>query len=310
MLFRSVSQSRYEDSNLVFNLYYGELIVNVEKGRSITVDVLNTDAPEDVLRSAKISDSVSGEILGDLSEAPFTFTLEAGNSFWIAATYEDYEAVISLTYEGMTGGEDKYSYPSVVPAAVSSQLDQGGEERIHVVNNQSVSLSEAVLVGPTITGAAPSTRNGEPYTYIYSVAIGSSPDFKVSIDGELPAGLTMNVLGEISGTPAVEGLLPGTSMAFPIKVRVTDGNDLFAELSDSIVVTEADIMCGAAARYAGGQSFPSVTYVVLGSETGLVNLRFATAGNPDKFEFFYHFLEIPGCSGVIFLNSCVRQNKF
>ena len=28
--------------------------------------------------------------------------------------------------------EDLYSYPSIVPAAVSSQLDDNGEERIHI----------------------------------------------------------------------------------------------------------------------------------------------------------------------------------
>lgn len=42
-----------------------------------------------------------------------------------------------FTSEGVVGGEDKYSYPCIVPAAVSSQLDQGGEERIHIANTQS-----------------------------------------------------------------------------------------------------------------------------------------------------------------------------
>ncbi|MCH7233546.1 packaged DNA stabilization protein gp10 [Xylella fastidiosa subsp. multiplex] len=44
------------------------------------------------------------------------------------------------------------------------------------------------------------------------------------------------------------------------------------------------IPCGVMEMYSGGEAFPNVVHVRLGSATGLVTLAFATSDNPDKFE--------------------------
>lgn len=140
-------------------------------------------------------------------------------------------------------------------------------------------------VGPSILGDAPLARNGEPYSYAYTVTAGDAPVISVKlVSGALPDGLELSSTGAISGVASVPGMNPGDTRSFTFTVRAVDRNGLYSSLVDSIDVVAANIPCGAASSYQGGQSFPTYNYVSLGSATGLVTLKYATAANPDKFE--------------------------
>lgn len=83
---------------------------------------------------------------------------------------------------------------------------------------------------PTISGDAPDGTLGTPYAgYSYTIA-GTAPLVVTLRSGTLPAGLTISSAGVISaGTPTVLG-------AYPIRLRVTDANGLWAELEDEISI--------------------------------------------------------------------------
>lgn len=85
--------------------------------------------------------------------------------------------------------------------------------------------------GPTISGAAPDGVENVVYgPYTYTIVIGDAPISTVAVKvGVLPAGLTINNAGTISGTPTETG-------TFPITVRVTDTNGLWDEVVDSFDV--------------------------------------------------------------------------
>lgn len=137
-----------------------------------------------------------------------------------------------FTSEGAIGTEGKYRYPCIVPAAVSSQLDQGGEERIHISRTKALDITEEVFYGPEIHGNAPNTFIGNNYSFTYSTSNGTGP-LHFSVIGELPTGLYLNEsTGEISGVAS-------SADYKEFIVRVTDIKGLWAEVHDSIEVGAA-----------------------------------------------------------------------
>lgn len=163
--------------------------------------------------------------------------------------------------------------------------------------------------GPSISGDAPFVKNGESYAYSYVITPGDAPIASVKIvSGSLPGGLTLNSAGSISGTALVSEMSPGETRIFPFTVRVVDENGLYANHPDSIEVVNSDTACGAATSYQGGQSFPTYTYVTLGSDTGLVTLKYATAGNPDKFEVWLGGVKVidTGYHGDLFFQTALN----
>lgn len=87
--------------------------------------------------------------------------------------------------------------------------------------------------GPTIEGNADDGLLGFGYNYSYLITPGDASIASVAVvSGALPDGLSINLAGEISGTPSASG-------AFSFTIRATDANGLWAEVSDSIAITVA-----------------------------------------------------------------------
>ncbi|HHW4683211.1 MAG TPA: packaged DNA stabilization protein [Xylella sp.] len=139
-------------------------------------------------------------------------------------------------------------------------------------------------VGPAIRGNAPDALNVKAYRYAYTITPGTAPVVAVRVDGPLPDGLSMNSQGVLSGNVNVSGMDPGAQRAYRFTVKVIDANGLWADIDETVTVTAADVQCGAATSYTGGQAFPNTVHVQLGRATGLVTLMYATVGNPDKLE--------------------------
>lgn len=69
---------------------------------------------------------------------------------------------ISIVYVTEAAPVDVYSQPSIVPAAVSSELDNHGEERIHIAPYVDVTLPEP---GPEVCAELSVDPYESPYTY-------------------------------------------------------------------------------------------------------------------------------------------------
>lgn len=83
--------------------------------------------------------------------------------------------------------------------------------------------------GPSITGDAPDSVDATAYSYNYTLSGGTAP-YRLKVQsGSLPDGLSLSQSGALTGTPSRLGL-------FSFKIRNTDRNLLFADLSDSIVI--------------------------------------------------------------------------
>lgn len=85
---------------------------------------------------------------------------------------------------------------------------------------------------PTITGDAPDGSISQEYAgYTYTITPGDSPVIKVAIvSGSLPPGFTLNNDGTIpAATPTETG-------SWTFRIRVTDENGLYGELTDSISI--------------------------------------------------------------------------
>lgn len=134
---------------------------------------------------------------------------------------------------------------------------------------------------PTITGSAPDGAQGVAWPgYAYTVTAGGAAIVSVSIvGGSLPDGLVWD--------EATRSILPGTPTAggnFSWVIQVVDVDGIAVTLQDSSFVTPESTSCGLQVSYDGGAVFPGVHLIALGTSTGEVEFRFATVGNPDKFE--------------------------
>lgn len=133
-------------------------------------------------------------------------------------------------------------------------------------------------VGPTITGDAPDGIAGDLWPgYAYTASGGTPPyQFKVQ-SGSLPAGAALSIDG------AMPPFTPATGGISTYVVRAIDANGLYADVADSIAIHAEAIACGVEQSFSGGQSFPSVFEVLLGSENGEVEV-YSAFGIPDKVE--------------------------
>lgn len=136
-------------------------------------------------------------------------------------------------------------------------------------------------IPPTITGSAPDGAQGVAWQgYAYTVTAGSAAIVSVSIvGGSLPDGL---VWDEVT-----RSILPGTPTDggnFSWVIQVVDANGLTAQHQDSMkVLNGAAVACGTDNFFTGGQTFPSVYEVIIGSEKGQVAV-YTGFGIPDKAE--------------------------
>lgn len=91
---------------------------------------------------------------------------------------------------------------------------------------------------PTITGDAPDGTLGIAYAgYAYAVA-GTAPLTVTLRSGVLPPGITINAAGVLSSTT------PTAIGAYPFTLRVTDGNGLYADLADTVLIADIVALLG------------------------------------------------------------------
>lgn len=139
-------------------------------------------------------------------------------------------------------------------------------------------------LGPLIEGDAPDGLDGQAYSFQYTLTPRDAPIQRAFVlSGSLPPGLSLSTTGLLSGTLDVE-LTPPQSENFSFTVRVVDQNGLYSDLQDQISVWSADVECGAGTSFQGGNQYPSVHFVRLGSDLGTVAFQFKTFENPDRFE--------------------------
>lgn len=117
---------------------------------------------------------------------------------------------------------------------------------------------------PTITGDAPDSRVGAPYSFAYTTGGTATPLVVTLRSGALPPGVTLSSAGVLSGTPTEEG-------SYTWAVRVTDANGLYADLDDEAEVTAAGPwMFGpmdSAGGLAGDQDHYIQSFTLAGLET-------------------------------------------
>jgi photosystem II stability/assembly factor-like uncharacterized protein len=112
----------------------------------------------------------------------------------------------------------------------------------------------AAYVGSTLyvsTGGVPSGRTGSSYGYTMVAQGGTPPYSWTAASGRLPAGLTLNTSGQISGSPTEGG-------EFPWTVRATDSSSppLSATRSLSLIINPAHQASWTTTYPLGGQVNP------------------------------------------------------
>lgn len=118
---------------------------------------------------------------------------------------------------------------TLVPIAVSSQLDESGEERIHAASMASPS-EQRPLLPVTVTGNIPDGELTGTIEGQYT-GHGGVPPYIFSIQsGQLPPNITMQEDGAFSGTFQTEG-------EYSWVVEAQDSVGTVGSLEDNSVVT-------------------------------------------------------------------------
>ena len=138
-----------------------------------------------------------------------TMTMNYGNQSTPTFSKQKYFTAVSADYD-YEGGEgepprDAYDLDRdyLVPAAVSSELDTTGEERIHIAAKQPEILLDSLVLG----GYFPDGKIATPYTSDVTVYYDAVAPLRVEVTG-LPNGITWSVVGDkilFSGSPTVLG---------------------------------------------------------------------------------------------------------
>lgn len=110
-------------------------------------------------------------------------------------------------YDGLS----LYEYPSIYPIAISSELDDSGEERIHVANYYKE--PPVPVTPPSISGDLPDATEGDVYTYQLTITGGVAPVKVTSYSG--PAGLVVSEDGLVTWPVPMMG-------DHEVQVQVTD----------------------------------------------------------------------------------------
>ena len=151
-------------------------------------------------------------------------TMTMNNGQQSAPTFSLQKYFTGNVYDGIS-----YSQDTIVPAAVSSQLDHGGQERIHISNKQSINYEEVVIEGPTIENRAVEGIKGLEYSFTYQTASDHPPLSYSIVSGDVPSGLVFSSNGVLSGIPASGG-------TYVFTVRVTDANGLWDEVVETVTI--------------------------------------------------------------------------
>lgn len=120
----------------------------------------------------------------------------------------------------------------LIPIAISSQLDESGEERIHAANGVLVSAIKRPLLPVVITGELPDGTVGEDVEGTYT-GHGGIPPYSFYVNsGNLPDGVVLNSDGTYLGTFEGAG-------EFSWEIGVVDSTEATALHEDSNSVTPA-----------------------------------------------------------------------
>lgn len=91
-----------------------------------------------------------------------------------------------FTWDNETIYTSLYDYPSIVPAAISSELDDNGEERIHVANKVTISTPPAELYAtfdPDSIFGTVSLSEADMRAFIQSASVGSPDNAGIRVQG-------------------------------------------------------------------------------------------------------------------------------
>lgn len=112
-------------------------ITGLVSGTPITITIVAIQHPEfsfDSYAHIQVEDYLD-EVLGatDGEDAVYTFQIEnPGDELWISPWGETNTVEINISYPSSGECEIRYDYESIVPIAISSELSDTGEERIHI----------------------------------------------------------------------------------------------------------------------------------------------------------------------------------
>lgn len=160
-----------------------------------------------------------------------------GGDFQAGKLYElDWDYILE-------GDQEFISYRSA--GAISDNQNRVIHERLELIVNTGMRETEAVEFtdqpeGPTITGSAPDPLLSEPYTFTYTVTPGDAPIVRtILVEGSTNLsefGLSWNQsTATVSGTPTKTG----TITLIP---RVIDANQLFDQLTDTLLISEVEVL--------------------------------------------------------------------
>ena len=168
-------------------------------------------------------------------------TLCKWNGDWYAGDYSN-DTLYKLKW--------RYAYEAgdIFPRSIRSGVMHNGGNRMRVHGLKllaNTGLPESLPTdapaqpdGPTITGTAPDGTVGVAYAgYTYTVTPGDAAIVSVTLrSGSLPPEITLSNAGVLdTGTPT-------TIANYSFTIRVVDANGLYADLSDSILVSGTEVL--------------------------------------------------------------------
>ena len=132
----------------------------------------------------------------------------------------------------------------------------------------SVTITYAIPVPPTISGAPQAGAAGTPYQFTFTVA-GTPPPTVTLSAGNLPTGLSLTPAGVITGTPSSGG-------DFPFTVTASNGVGAVATITTTVRVTSPPTITGAPSTAVVGTPY-SFGYTIGGYPSSVVAV---TSGTP------------------------------
>ena len=170
----------------------------------------------------------------------YVLTMTMNNGLQEAPTFSQQKYFVDSDSTPVT----LYDYVSIVPVAISSELDDGGEERIHIANGSDFNSEE--LGVPSIYGEAPDDVAGDPYSFTYTTVSGGAPIAKtILLDGSyITIGDTTYTIPSNGwewdeSTATITGNSPVGMTTVYLHMQVEDVNGQTAEHSDSFVIMDA-----------------------------------------------------------------------
>ncbi len=140
-----------------------------------------------------------------------------------------------------------------------------------------------------VTGTLPDTVEGEDYDETVALTDGEADYVAEITSGALPDDGEMTVVGDSLRFTWPDTVDAGT---YTFGGTVTDATGCVALFEFTVNVANTGVACGVETEYEGGQAFPNLQLITLGSGLGEVELEYATGMNPDKFELWFDGVKV------------------